>query len=103
MRLSFIQKDVLFLLYAIEQKGGKNPVNSMALLNSINDSRSRAIADKNFRASCHKMVEHGVIELHRGEALKLRWKLTDFGRIRADFIYKEILLEQENGYKIEKE
>lgn len=97
MRLSFIHKDVLLLLYAIEQKGGKNPVGSMALLNSINDSRNSAIADKNFRASCHKLVDHGLTEMHRGPALKLYWKLTDAGRDRACEIYRDIMLEQENG------
>lgn len=97
MRLSFIQRDVLFLLYAIEQKGGTKPVSSMSLLTSINENRSSFIADKNFRTSCHKLVAHELIELHRGPALKLYWKLTDLGRERADLIYTEILLEQENG------
>ncbi|WP_198556671.1 chromosome segregation protein ParM [Paraglaciecola sp. MB-3u-78] len=90
-------KDVLLLLFAIERKGGKNPVGSMALLNSINDSRNSFIADKNFRTSCHKMVEHGLVEMHRGPALKLYWKLTNFGRTKAETIYNEIIMEQSNG------
>ena len=96
MRLSFIQKDVLFLLYAIEQKGGTKPVGSMSLLTIINDSRNSAIADKNFRPSCHKLVDNGLLELHRGKALKLHWKLTSTGRERAEAIYHDIVNEQRN-------
>lgn len=39
MRLSSIQKDILFILYAIEQKGCAEPVPSMSVLNMINGSR----------------------------------------------------------------
>jgi hypothetical protein len=91
VRLSFMQKDVLFLLYAIEQKGGVKPVSSMSLLKNINNSRSSGIEESNFRPSCHKLVTHGLIDLHRGAALKLNWKLTVAGREKGKAIYDERL------------
>jgi hypothetical protein len=42
----------------------------------------------------HKLVKHGLVELHRGLALKLFWKLTGEGRERANIIYTKILKEQ---------
>lgn len=89
MRLSSIQKDILFILYAIEQKGNKNPVPSMNILNMINSSRSLEIFDTNFRASCHKLNEHNLIEKYRSQSsLKLAWSLSENGRNKAIELFK---------------
>ena len=90
MILSSIQKDTLFVLFAIEQKGITEPIPSMTILNMINSSRVLDIFDTNFRASCHKLNEHGYIEKYRSSAsLKLAWCLTDVGRNKASDIFKD--------------
>ena len=88
VRLSSIQKDVLFLLFALEQKGNKEPVEGSVLLKMINGSRSADVFCSNFRASCHKLNEHELIEKYRSQrTLKLAWCLSDAGRHQANKIY----------------
>ena len=89
MRLSSIQQDILFLLYAIEQKGFKEPVASMKLFNMINSSRSSLIADTNFRASCHTLSDNEMVDKYRcPTSLKLSWSLSEIGRSKANKVYK---------------
>lgn len=90
LRISSIQKDVLFMLYTIKQKGSDAPVPSMTLLNMITSSRGIDIDDRNFRTSCHKLKGHGFIELYRSKHLKLAWSLTPEGEAKAKPIYEEI-------------
>ena len=91
MRLSSTQKDTLFILYAIEQKGNTNPMPSMTILNMINSSRSSEIFDTNFRASCHILNDNNMIDKYRSSSLKLAWALTATGREKASEIFKEKL------------
>lgn len=88
MRLSAIQKDVLFILYAIEQKGNSLPVPSVIVLNMLNKSRTADVFDSNFRASCHKLNEHKMIDKYRSQSLKLAWGLSELGRNKAAEIYQ---------------
>ncbi len=88
MRLSATQKDILFVLYAIEQKGNKNPIPGMTLLKMINSSRSSEIFDTNFRASCHKLNENKMIGKYRSSSLKLAWALTELGRQKAGEVFE---------------
>ena len=89
MRLSAIQSDILFLLFAIEQKGHKEPIPSMTVFNMINSSRTSKIFDTNFRASCHKLNEHNLIEKYRSpSSLKLSWGLSETGRVKASEVFK---------------
>lgn len=89
MRLSTIQQDILFILYAIEQKGYKEPVPSMNVLNMINASRTSLIADTNFRASCHTLNDNGMVEKFRcPTSLKLSWSLSETGRIKASEVFE---------------
>ncbi|MBQ4839821.1 chromosome segregation protein ParM [Pseudoalteromonas luteoviolacea] len=88
MRLSAIQKDVLFILYAIEQKGNSKPVPSVVVWNMINKSRTSDVFDTNFRASCHKLSEHKMIDKYRSHSLKLAWSLSELGRNKAAEIYR---------------
>jgi hypothetical protein len=93
MRLSSIQKDILFLLFAIEQKGNVQPVPGMTVLKMINGSRSSEIFDTNFRVSCHKLNEHQLIEKYRSpQSLKLAWGLSETGRTKAIEIYNSRLV-----------
>lgn len=87
MRLSSTQKDILFVLFAIEQKGNRKPVPSMTVLNMINNSRTSLIADTNFRASCHKLSENMIINKYRSSSLKLAWALSDLGRTKASELF----------------
>ena len=89
MRLSSIQRDVLFTLFAIEQKGYKEPVDSMAVFSMINSSRTSEIFDTNFRASHNKLHEHNLIEKYRSpSSLKLSWGLSETGRVKASEVFK---------------
>ena len=73
MRLSSIQNDILFVLYAIEQKGNTTPMPGMTIFSMINSSRSSEIFDTNFRASCHTLNENKLIDKYRSSSLKLAW------------------------------
>ena len=88
MRLSSIQKDILFLLFAIEQKGNVQPVPGVTVMKMVNGSRTSEIFDSNFRVSCHKLNEHQLIEKYRSpQSLKLAWGLSELGRQKANEIY----------------
>jgi len=89
MRLSSTQKDILLLLYAIENNGNQKPVPNMLILNMINRERGLAIEGSNFRASCHKLNENNMINRYRSTSLKLAWLLTDEGREKARVIFNE--------------
>lgn len=56
MRLSSTQKDILFILYAIEVGGKVEPVPGMKMLSMINSARQSCIHGTNFRTSCHTLV-----------------------------------------------
>jgi len=89
MRLSSIQQDILFILYAIEQKGYKDPIPSMKVLGMINGSRTSLIADTNFRTSCHTLNDNNMVEKYRcPSSLKLSWSLSEIGRTKASEIFK---------------
>ncbi len=89
MRLSAIQTDILFLLFAIEKKGNREPVPSMTLFSMINNSRSSLIADTNFRTSCHTLNDNQMIDKYRSPStLKLSWGLSESGRIKASEVFK---------------
>ena len=87
MRLSLIQKDVLYYLYCFEQQKNSEHLAGMALLNTINEARKLTVADRNFRVSCHTLNLNGLIEKHRGAQLKLFWSLTEHGKEIAQQIY----------------
>ena len=89
IRISATQKDILFVLYAIEQKGLKAPISSMKIFNMINSSRSNKIFDTNFRTSCHTLASNEFIYKLRDGSLKLAYKLTLKGRQTAESIFKE--------------
>lgn len=88
MRLSHTQKDVLFVLYVFHMRGSNKPVSSMAVLNMINKDRDKKVADTNFRASCHRLVEHGLLSRYRSSKLRLAWCMTEQGCEKAKSIYE---------------
>lgn len=89
MRLSAIQKDILFILFAIEQRGNSAPVPGTNILAMINGNRSLEIFDTNFRASCHKLNKNDLIGKYRSASLKLAWALSESGRVKASEIFRE--------------
>lgn len=93
VRLSSTQKDVLFILYAIEAGGKAQPVPGVKILEMINSSRHSGIHGTNFRTSCHTLVENGLLSKYRNTSLKLAFKLTEDGRERAGEIYRKRLEE----------
>lgn len=88
MRLSSTQKDVLFILYAIEAGGKAEPVPGVKILEMINSARQSGIHGTNFRTSCHTLVENGLLNKYRNASLKLAFRLTDDGRERRRDIPK---------------
>ena len=89
IRISATQKDVLFVLYAIEIKGIKEPIPSTKIFTMLNSSRSNKIFDTNFRTSCHTLASNEFIYKLRDQSLKLAYKLTAKGRQTAESIFKE--------------
>lgn len=89
MRLSATQKDILFVLFAIENSGNTSPVPSINIFNMINGSRSIEIFDSNFRASCHKLNDNNLIGKYRSQSLKLAWSLSESGRTKASEIFNK--------------
>ncbi|WP_283631236.1 chromosome segregation protein ParM [Shewanella baltica] len=96
MRLSSTQKDVLFILYAIEAGGKAEPVPGIKILEMINSARQSGIYGTNFRISCHTLVENGLLKKYRDTSLKLAFKLTEYGRKRAEEIYLKRLEEDQD-------
>lgn len=89
MRLSAIQKDVLFVLFAIRSKGKAGPVPGMTLLGMINRGRAPEVFASNFRASCHTLVDNGLLHKYRDEQLNLGFSLTEEGAERGAKIYQD--------------
>lgn len=89
MRLSKIQKDILFVLFALEQKGKQDPVTGMNLLSIINKGSSSELYDTNFRTSCHTLNTNKLVNKYRTSSLKLAWALTEAGRAIACIIFNE--------------
>ncbi|MGY3887180.1 chromosome segregation protein ParM [Aeromonas aquatica] len=97
MRISKTQADVLFLLYAFEQKGVQGPIPRADMLKMINKQRDSDVARSNFRVGCEIMAANGLITHYRDRSQKLACKLTDFGRERAGVIYGERTKEGHQG------
>jgi len=89
VRLSKIQKDILFVLFALEQKGKQEPVTGMNLLSIINKGSSSELYDTNFRTSCHTLNSNKLVNKYRTSSLKLAWTLTEAGRAIACIIFNE--------------
>lgn len=90
MRISKIQKQVLFYLFVLEQKQGNKPVLNVDLLKLVNRSSNSEIAASNFRASCHTLKDHKLVNAVYNQSLKLKYQLTEKGREKAQAIYKEL-------------
>ncbi|MBL5885616.1 chromosome segregation protein ParM [Lelliottia amnigena] len=93
MRISAIQKDILFVLYALRVRGNKGPVASTRLLSLINAHRGQEIHSSNFRISCHTMALHGLVVLSYSKSLKLLVGLGIDGNIIGSEIYDARLRE----------
>lgn len=91
MRLSGVQKDILFVLYGItERKNIDGPIPAMTLLGLLNRGRLNLVADTNFRRSCHTLAQHGLLNKYRDrQSLKLAFGLTATGTEIAQGIYQK--------------
>lgn len=95
MRLSSVQKDVLFVLYGLTQRGQmSHPLPAMQLLTILNQARLQPVADTNFRRSCHTLAGHGLLKRYRyQQSLNLGFDLTPKGLALAADIYNARLEE----------
>jgi len=93
MRISAIQKDILFVLYALKNRGHTSSVAGTRLLSLINSQRGQDIHSSNFRASCHTMAVHGLVVLSYSKSLKLLVGLGVDGHIIGSEIYEARLRE----------
>lgn len=80
MRLSAIQRDILFVLSSLEGKGHVDPVPAIRLLGMLNSVRSVSLYPNNFRTSCHTMVKNGLLQKYRNPSLQLAFALSTPGR-----------------------
>ena len=94
-RISGVQKDILFILYAYaERQSVSGPLSGMKLLSIINQGRLNSVADTNFRRSCHTLAQHGLLNKYRDrQSLMLAFDLTAAGREKALGIYEARLAE----------
>ena len=97
MRLSAIQKDVLFVLYAMEQKGQSGPVPGMKLFTLINGQRMADIHASNFRISCNTLVANALLNRYRNGSLQLAFTLTEKGRVVGGKLYQQRTAELANS------
>lgn len=88
-RLSATQKDVLFVLYALLQRGKTTATPATALLSMINKGRDIPVFATNFRTSCHTLAKNGLIDKYRNESMKLYFGISESGLGIASEIYKE--------------
>lgn len=96
MRLSGVQKDLLFVLYGLAERRLAGPFSAMQLFSIINKGRLQPVADTNFRRSCHTLVRHGLLSKYRDhQSLKLAFALTTEGLETARDIYQKRLREME--------
>lgn len=101
MRLSSIQKTVLFVLLAIEQRMGQQTyVESPALNSMINNNRDHAVLPNNFRVSCHKLKNNGLLVSERAENLVIKFALSDTGRLIARKLYLEKEIEWQKEHRV---
>lgn len=101
MRLSSIQKTVLFVLLAIEQRMGQQTyVESPALNSMINNNRDHAVLPNNFRVSCHKLKNNGLLVSERAENLVIKFALSDTGRLIARKLYLEKEIEWQKEHYV---
>jgi hypothetical protein len=90
MRLGATQRDVLFILVALEIKGRAQPFSAVELLKLINMNKDNPIHGNNLRDGCHKLVGNGLILKFRSPStLQLAFKLSEKGRELAKAIYDE--------------
>ncbi|MGL5589067.1 MAG: hypothetical protein ACRDDI_13520 [Aeromonas veronii] len=84
-RISRNQREALFLLWVLEQRGAKGPVPFSHLLGMVNKNRINPVARQNFYAGLRTVRDHGLILIYRDRTLKLSAALTGDGReVAAD-------------------
>lgn len=96
MRLSALQKDLLFVLNDLEGKGREGPIPGVKLLAIINSVRSQPVFATNFRTSCHTLVKNGLLIKFRSNSLQLAFCLSETGRTAGAAIYEQRLEEMRN-------
>jgi hypothetical protein len=79
VRLSHIQKDVLFILIRAFDTNPAIKIPTTRLLKLINEGFDKFIADRNFRASCHTLRKNGLVRAYRNEKDILSWSLAEPG------------------------
>jgi hypothetical protein len=88
-RLSSVQRETLFVLQLLRQRGKAGPIPSVDILAIINKRRDNKIAPTNFRASCHTLVERQLLLKYRSDSLQLAFALSDAGKTVAELVYEE--------------
>ncbi|MFV0262046.1 MAG: chromosome segregation protein ParM [Kluyvera sp.] len=88
MRLSAIQKDLLFVLYALRERNpDQTVIPSVRLFRMLEQNSRKTFFATNFRTSCHTLHRHGLLSKYRNASMKLAFGLTDTGADIARDIY----------------
>lgn len=88
-RLSSVQRETLFVLQLLRQRGKVGPIPCVDILAIINKRRDNKIAPTNFRASCHTLVECQLLRKYRSDSLQLAFALSDDGKALAELVYED--------------
>lgn len=60
------------------------PIPATDILTMLNKSRATEVFGTNFRVSCHKLNENGLVHMHRSlQTFRLSFTLTELGREKA--------------------
>ena len=86
MRISAVQKDTLFLLYAFELK--QHAVVRQTVLFKIIRKQVRDVFPNNYSTSCRTLAANGLVMLERDGSQRLWLSLTEAGRNHAKVIYE---------------
>lgn len=95
IRISESQSNTLLALHMIEQQGKTAPVPAMRLYDiTCKISNKMTMPLKcNYRKSCHKLVEHGYLNLYRNDRFEMAFSLTDQGREKGANIAQKMQTE----------
>lgn len=92
MRISALQKKVLLVLSALEERGHKEPLPVVTLLDMINTAVNKDIYATNLRTSLHTLRKNGLVIPFRNQTLNLAFSLSEEGRKKAERLRLDIIL-----------
>jgi hypothetical protein len=88
-RLSLVQKDTLFILYALQLRGKADPIPLVDILKIVNKGKEKPVFRQNFSVSCNTLIKNKLIKKFRSASLELAFTLDSEGLRIGKEIYNE--------------